>query len=104
MNIEPMQFATIISAKKLKKSGLSLGEEVFVVGSKVLPEKKNDPYLMRYYVIVVKLDEDNIPLIPTETDENYAWLVDPRNLEAFNSEKQADYTAKFELSREPTIN
>lgn len=104
MFIEPMQFVTIISSKKMKNSGLSKGQDVFVIGSKMLPEKKSDPYLMRYYVIVAALNKEGLPIIPEENDNNFVWLVDPRNLEPFPKDKQEEFLAKFELSRKPTIN
>jgi hypothetical protein len=92
--IEPMDFAYIVSAKKMTGSGFKKGDEVFVVGSKWLPEKKHDPYLIRCYLIVVKLDEDKVPLIPKDAeDPNFAWLVDPRNLEPFDKDKQSAYEA-----------
>ncbi len=101
--IETMDYATIISAKRMKGSGLSAGQEVMVVGTRMLPQKRSDPYLLRLYVIVVLLDDaTKFPLIPNGVNEHKSWLVDPRNLEKFPLEKQQLYQKMAEKVNDTT--
>ena len=80
VKLEPMDYATVVSAKKLKGSGLSSGDVVMVVGAKQVPASLKDPYLTRIVVTVVKLIND-LPIMPKEDNDHLAYLVDPRSLE-----------------------
>ena len=78
-------YCYIVSDKKMKGSGLSRGDIVLVTGTKSVPATKKDPYSLRTYVIVVKV-EDGLPCIPKDDNEHRAWVVDPRNLEKVEDE------------------
>lgn len=78
----------------MKGSGLNVGQEVYVISTRQLPEKKNDPYLTRTYVIVV-LFEGNKLLLPDSIygdDSNgyRSYLVDPRNLEKVSETRKEE--------------
>jgi hypothetical protein len=82
--IKNLDYAQVSSRKGFKGSGLDLGQEVLVIATKALPEKKSDPYAQRIYVVVV-LIKDGLHQIPnnkTGKDDNgyRSYLVDPRHL------------------------
>lgn len=88
MKVEPiksMDFCNIVSAKKLKGSGLELGDVVLVTGTKQVPASKKDPYLTRTLVVVVKVMY-NLPQIPGKDNDYKAYVVDPRSLERVSDE------------------
>jgi hypothetical protein len=94
--LNSFDFAKVVSDKKLKGSGIQRGEVVFISSLKQLPEKKSDPYLTRTYVLVFKLGEDDVPLVPKEENDYQAIMVDPRNLEKVSDEEQAYYMKLIE--------
>lgn len=89
--IKPMDYARVVSAKKLKGSGLQLGALVMVLGTKLVPGSSKDPYLHRALVTVARVEND-LPVIPKDGDDEQVWLVDPRSLEKV-SEKEGSYLA-----------
>lgn len=94
--IQPMDVCTIVSAKKLKGSGLEVGDSVLVTGTKVLPETRSDPYLQRVYVVVMAFDRDGHLQVPREDNDFKAVLVDPRNLEIQDDDSTEFYRAMIE--------
>lgn len=93
--IEVWDYAEIISAKLTKDSGLTIGQEVVVVGSEMLPEKRSDPYLFRKYFIVVLVDKDGQHLFPNEY-EGYednghrAYRVNGLSLQKLSDERSKE--------------
>ncbi len=90
----------IASAKKLKGSGLEVGQEVYVASLKALPVKKSDPYLQRVYAVVMKIEDGKL-LMPNEfegeKDNGYrSYIVDPRNLEPLGDDKVKEITSSIE--------
>ena len=83
MMIKSMDFARVVSDKKLKGSGLVRGDMVMVVGTKQVPAKRSDPYLMRTVMFVAKMEND-LPLVSAEDTK---FLVDPRSLEKVSDEE-----------------
>lgn len=81
-------FAVITSAKKMKGSGLNNGDVVMVSALKVAPVSAKDPYLQRVYVIALKFENMQL-LIPNDTNEAKAYLIDPRNIERLPDEEQS---------------
>lgn len=95
-----MDFCVTSSRKGLRGSGLKLGQTVLVIGTKPLPEKKNDPYLQRIYSLVLLVDENDNVLMPNnDTGEgdngNRTYLIDPRCLTKVDEAYQAYYTSKL---------
>lgn len=88
----PMDFGTVVSAKKLKGSGLGMGDVVMVMGTKQVPASARDPYLTRTITQVVKVVDD-LPAIPKEDNDYLIYLVDPRSLEKVNAGDHQLYTA-----------
>lgn len=80
-------FCLVVSAKKMKGSGLKQGDVVMVGGHKPVPISAKDPYLQRICVVVFKVDGEL--QVPREDNEYKAYLVDPRNLEILPDEEQA---------------
>lgn len=93
--IGSMDFCRVVSAKKLKGSGLSMGDVVMVLGTKYVPASAKDPYLSRMLVTVTRLVDD-LPIIPKKGDDEYVWIVDPRSLEKVNEEEMEYYTKTLE--------
>ena len=89
--IKVMKFATIVSDKKLKGSGLKKGDEVMVVSMKDVAFKASDPYLKRTLAIVCKV-EDNDVLIPNNENEHSAIVVDPRSLSLVTEGREKELT------------
>ena len=81
-----MDYATVVSDKKMKGSGLYRGDMVMVTGIKQAPEKRSDPYLTRTYVMVIKVVGDEHQL-PNEKNDYQIYLVDPRNLEKVSEDE-----------------
>lgn len=79
--VKPLDFCRVVGRKKLKGSGVELGETVYVVSLKPAPEKKSDPYLQRIYVLVLKVTPEGEVLVPKDNNDFKAILMDPRNLE-----------------------
>ena len=93
--IKSMDYCRVITAKKMKGSGLEQGDVVLVTGTKVVPAKKTDPYLQRIYVFVIRVLEGDHQ-IPSEKNGYKAWLVDPRNLEKLPLEETEQFKDSFE--------
>jgi len=92
-----MDFCYVIEDKKMKGSGLSRGDIVLVTGTRVVPAGYKDPYLQRVLVVAVKLDKKaELLQMPTETNDNKAYLIDPRNLSRVNEEDQKCFEAMIE--------
>lgn len=74
-------YVVISNSRKLKGSGLSVGDVGLVVSSKQLPEKRSDPYLTRTYVVLAMVDtETGEPNVPGPDNDHKVFLVDPRNV------------------------
>lgn len=84
-----MDYATIVSDKKLKGSGLERGQEVLVTGVKPVPASKKDPYLQRILAHVIKI-VDGEHQIPSEKNDYLAYLLDPRSLEKVSDERKSE--------------
>lgn len=84
--INSMDYCTIVSDKRMKDSGLFRGDTVLVTGVKAAPISKNDLYLQRIFVHVVKVEKDGTHLLPLETNDYKVYLVDPRNLQKVDEE------------------
>ena len=67
--VQTMDVCEVSSNKGLKGSGLSAGDIVMVIGTRVLPEKRSDPYLQRTYVIVCKFEGKEL-LLPSDKNED----------------------------------
>ncbi len=86
MPVKNFDFCRVVSAKKLKGSGLGMGDVVMVLGTRQVPASAKDPYLYRTLVTVAKVEEGLIQ-IPKEDNEYKAYLVDPRSLEVIDGEE-----------------
>lgn len=89
--IQNMDFCVATSRKGLRGSGLEVGDKVLVVGTRPLPEKRNDPYLQRIYLLTMKLGEDNKVQVPNSSGEDNGhrvYLVDPRCLTRLGDKEQ----------------
>ncbi len=90
--IQTNEFCVTSSRKGLRDSGLDLNQTVMVVGHRVFPEKRSDPYLQRIYVMVVVYEDGEIKLPNNEVgdkDNGYrVYLVDPRCLTRLSEEEQ----------------
>lgn len=87
--LKSADYAKIVSAKKIKGSGLTVGETVLIVAQQTVPVKKSDPYVFRVLFTVVKL-EDGMPLLPADDNDHMAYMVDPRSLEWVGKDKQIE--------------
>ena len=90
--LSPMDYGRVISAKKIKGSGLFMGEVVMVLGTKQVPASSKDPYITRTLVTVVKLVDD-LPAIPKQDNDYRAYLIDPRSLEKVVGDAEASLKA-----------
>lgn len=83
-----MDYATIVSRKGVRGSGIEVGDTIIILSLKVLPEKRSDPYLQRIYA-VVGVVRDDVHYIPSgrEDDDTKAYLIDPRCLEKESEEE-----------------
>lgn len=88
--IRSMDYCDVVSSKGMKGSGLSVGQVVLVTATKVVPEKRNDPYLQRVYVLCM-LVEDGVHLVPKEGEDHMQYLIDPRCLERVSEERAEEY-------------
>lgn len=93
--IKNFDFAYVVSEKRLKESGLGLGDEVMVMSMKDVATLKTDPYLKRTYFIVAKVVDD-VPQIPTDRNEYKGYLLDPRSLEKVEEERGKHLRHKLE--------
>ena len=84
--LQPWTFARVVSDKKLKGSGLSRGDEVFIMATKDVSFKKGDPYLLRRLMVVARIEGDKV-LIPDHTTDHKAIIVDPRTLETITGDR-----------------
>lgn len=85
-----MDYAYVVNSKKLKDSGLEVGQILMVSAIKPAPVKKSDPYLQRIYVLCAKVDEEGVHQIPTEDNDYSMYLVDPRSLQKVGEEETAE--------------
>ena len=83
--IGSMDFCRVVSDKKLKGSGLFMGDIVLVTGTTLVPAGKRDPYLQRTLTTVIILDGKTL-LMPKDDNDEKAYLVDPRSLEKVSKE------------------
>lgn len=88
--IKTWDVCRVVSRKKVDQSGLNVADIVMVSAIKPAPIKKNDPYLQRIYVLVMKIAEGGIQ-IPSEDNDYRAYLVDPRALEVLNEDETLFY-------------
>lgn len=92
--IKTMDFGRVSSNRKLRGSGLSAGDLVMVYAIGVAPAKKNDPYLQRVYVTVLKVDDDGT--LPGVIGQERAGItLDPRNLTKVEENEQKELYANF---------
>lgn len=94
--LQANDFCTVSSNRKLKGSGLQTGDIVMVATHKVAPVSAKDPYLQRVYVVVLLFKEDKL-LVPNETNEYKAFLVDPRNLTKLSADQQKEFYEKLKI-------
>lgn len=87
--IKDMDYARIVSDKKLKGSGLTKGDLIMVMANKVVPVKKSDPYLQRIVSIVARVVDGKV-LIPSSKSDNKAYVIDPRNLEKVSEDEEKE--------------
>lgn len=87
--LKPWHFARVVSDKKLKGSGLSRGDEVFIMSTKDVAFKRNDPYLLRRLMIVATIVGGKV-IIPSDKNEAMAVVVDPRSLEYVGKERNEE--------------
>lgn len=87
--LKTMEFAMVVSDKKLKEAGLTKGDEVMVMSSKDVAFKKNDPYLKRTLFIVAKIEGNDV-LIPASDNDYQAVVVDPRSLQLVSPERRKE--------------
>ena len=78
--IKVMDFCRVVSDKKLKGSGLVRGDIVVVAGVDNVPASRQDPYLLRTVVRVLRVVDGEIQY-PKEGNENKIYLIDPRSVE-----------------------
>lgn len=101
-HIHTMDYGTIATNKGMKGSGLMAGDIILVIGDKVLPVKRSDPYLQRVYVLCVKVTKEGFHEIPNnsvgEGDNGYrTYLIDPRNITKLVEDDQEALRKKLEL-------
>lgn len=89
--IKSMDFCRIVSDKKVKGSGLRMGDLVLVTGTSLVPASKKDPYLQRTLTTVIKVKGDQL-LMPKQNNDEMAYLLDPRSLEKVNDKDQETLT------------
>lgn len=86
-----MDFCRIVSDKKVKGSGLRMGDLVLVTGTALVPASKKDPYLQRTLTTVIRVKGDQL-LMPKQDNDEMAYLLDPRSLEKVNDKDQKTFT------------
>ena len=107
MDIIPTMAYCVASSKKgLKGSGLAVGENVLVVGTKVVPIKKADPYLQRVLFFCIRVTEDGVHEIPDvyegeESNGFMQYLIDPRCLTMLTKEKQDSFKKALDKQYAP---
>lgn len=84
--------------EKLKEDGFHNGDIVFVAGKNLLPIDKNDPYKMKYYMMIQRCDDEGNLL----AEEGY-FLVDPLSLKRVNRAQQERLTKKLEKKMQETL-
>lgn len=87
--IEAYDYCTVVSDKKLRKFGLSRGDEVMIVGTKPTVVSADDPYTKRDYMVVV-IVKDGLVQLPKEGNEYRSYLLDPKSLEKVNDERRRE--------------
>jgi hypothetical protein len=94
MDIIPTMAYCVASSKKgLKGSGLAVGDQVLVVGTKVVPIAESDPYLQRVLFFCVRVTKEGYHEIPDpyegEKSNGFSqYLIDPRCLTMLVKAKQ----------------
>ena len=93
--INIFDYGVVSSTKKMKESGLSVGDTVLVIANKVLPVTKSDPYLQRVYVVCI-LVKEGVHQMPSEDTDYVSFLIDPRNLTKVDEDTTKDLRDKLE--------
>lgn len=97
--IKSMDYVTVTSRKLVKGSGLKVGQKALVIGTRVLPFKKSDPYLSRTYAYIILVDDDGTHHMPNQgvEDDNgeRTYLVDPRSLTKLDKEEAEKLAEAF---------
>jgi hypothetical protein len=84
--LEVMNFATVVSTKKLREFGFEKGDEVLLISFKQAPISASDPYTKRDYALVARV-EDGVVMLPNENSDDKVYLVDPSSLQAVSEER-----------------
>ena len=105
--LKPMDYARVVTRKGIKGSGLDIGQIVMVMGMKVLPVTKSDPYLQRIYAVCLLVTEDGEHLVPNPEDKdkdngNRSYLLDPRQLDKLPDDAQDELKVKLEEQYDST--
>lgn len=95
--LSTMDFALVVSDKKLREHGFSKGDEVLVIAFKPVATNPNDPYTLTNFALVAKVEGDKV-LLPAEDNDNMVYTVDPRNLVAVSEDRNAELVEAIRLS------
>lgn len=93
--IKPLDYAFVVSDKKMKDSGLVNGDLLMVTSTKVAPVKKSDPYLQRVYVLAIRVVNGEHQ-VPGEKNDYLQYMVDPRNLQKADEQTTKEMNAALE--------
>ena len=87
--IKDMDHCVVVSKKKLKGSGLEVGDEVMVIGTTSVQDNAKDPYLKRTYTTVIRVSPEGHHFMPSNDEGNHdkAVMIDPRRLEKLGPER-----------------
>lgn len=95
--LKTMDYAFVVNDKKIKAQGFKRGDVVLVTGLKVVPAKRDDPYLQRVLIHVIKVNsETGEHYLPSEKNEHLIYFVDPRSFEKLGESKQEFYSRALE--------
>lgn len=92
--IKSMEFVEVVSDKKLKVFGIERGNVLLVAGFKDGQEKHDDPYSLRKYAVVVRVEGDKV-LLPGQDNDNMSYVIDPRNVKPVGPVRQKYYEDKL---------
>lgn len=84
--IQANDYVFIVSAGKMKGSGLGRNDLLMVVGTRSVPASRRDPYLTRELIVAIRVTDDGVHQIPKEGNDYQAYLIDPRNVELLPAE------------------
>jgi hypothetical protein len=102
--INVMDYVYIVSAKKLKGSGLERGQIMLVTGTKSVPASTRDTYLTRELVVTIQVTQAGEHLVPKQNNEYRAYLIDPRNLSKVDEEMSEFLSTKLKEQYGATSN